>query len=246
MNVDMGFGYRATKLTSSCQVCAWVAKKPVSGTIAMRIVSIIFVVFVVLHFSSAARVFEAFRLLQYRQDKVYGSLRSGFSLPAVTANAPKLFRHAVLLPAENLCIEDAVQHISVLIDDQRAEAIIILLPPEGQTWNENAATRCEQFWPQFEQSVLGRSYEAPVYFVHRDQQLDKIFANVAKTDKQTLLSEKHYFEVSLSEAVPVKDTKVVNLQGTVPGVAGTKKTIAVVAHYDSFGIAPVCHLTAYD
>lgn len=102
--------------------------------------------------------------------------------------------------------------------------------------------------------MLAQEVSIPVYFARWTPQLSVIVEEVTRTsissDKTKSAAEAMFssisgngYQIVISPGSPNvrHDVKIATIQGYLAGKGGDGKnpTIAVVAHYDSFGIAPV-------
>lgn len=105
--------------------------------------------------------------------------------------------------------------------------------------------------------MLAQEISIPVYFVHWAPEIDLIAddlsANIDSNDLSKSAAEAIFssiaangYQIVISSSSPTvrNDVKVSTIQGHLSGYNpnspnGKIPTIAVVAHYDSFGVAPV-------
>lgn len=100
----------------------------------------------------------------------------------------------------------------------------------------------------------------PVYFLKFDHKIDDIITelstsvddnNKKKTAAETLLSSvaANGYQIVITSSTPTakSDIKIATIQGHLAGYRpdGRVPTIAIVAHYDSFGVAPVSGILWY-
>lgn len=108
-----------------------------------------------------------------------------------------------------------------------------------------------------ENAMIYQDTSIPVYFAKYSEQLDDIINKVVLTseanDKKKSASEAlinsiagNGYQVVVSANTPNvnTDAKIVTLSGHLSGYSSDGKvpTVAIVAHYDSFGVAPVRHI----
>lgn len=101
---------------------------------------------------------------------------------------------------------------------------------------------------------MAQEISIPVYFAHATPQIDKIMNEISKNvltdDKSKSAAEAilasiaaNGYQVVISPKTPSArhELKIATIHGNLAGRAHEMKTptIAVVAHYDSFGVAPV-------
>lgn len=105
-----------------------------------------------------------------------------------------------------------------------------------------------------EDAMLSQDTGLPVYFVRWTPEIDKVLTEIshsfAADDKTKPAAEAlvnsiaaNGYQVVIGTASPnaKQDIKVASVQGSLAGIGtdGKVPTIAVVAHYDTFGVAPV-------
>lgn len=110
---------------------------------------------------------------------------------------------------------------------------------------------------QLEASMLSDEVPIPVYFAKHSSDLIKISNEVRDSyvvDERTVSASEallnsisangYQIVISPGSTNQKQDIKVATIQGRLPGlgVEGKTPTIAVVAHYDSFGVAPVSRI----
>ena len=114
----------------------------------------------------------------------------------------------------------------------------------------------QHIWALEESMLFGPETPIPVYFSTWSPDLQVILDNVVHgfiTDEKAGSAAEAMFNsisasgyqvvVATSQATPKTDVKVATLQGKLTGTGAEEKlpTIALVAHYDSTGAAPVRH-----
>lgn len=105
-----------------------------------------------------------------------------------------------------------------------------------------------------EDAMMAEDVSIPVYFAEWSPELEDIVKDITNSfitdDKAGSAMEAIFNSVSANgyqivitsgTASPKSEIKIATIQGKLSGIAtdGKAPTIAVVAHYDSFGIAPV-------
>lgn len=107
-----------------------------------------------------------------------------------------------------------------------------------------------------EDAMMAEEITIPVYFVPWGPELEQIIGDIThsyRLDEKTISASEammnsiaangYQIVISPGSASAKQDIRLATIQGRLPGlgVEGKTPTIAVVAHYDSFGIAPVKH-----
>lgn len=106
-----------------------------------------------------------------------------------------------------------------------------------------------------EDAMLAEEVTIPIYFSLWTEELQNIVGDLTYsfvTDDKSIsateailnsISANGYQVVVTAGSASIKsDVKIATLQGKLSGLTteGKAPTIAIVAHYDSFGVAPVC------
>lgn len=109
-----------------------------------------------------------------------------------------------------------------------------------------------------ENAMLAETITIPVYFAKWSPQLENVVSEVGRSsttnDKSKSATEAMFtsiaasgYQIVINPGTPnVKsDMKIATVQGYLAGQShdGKAPTVAVVAHYDSFGVAPVSYIS---
>jgi hypothetical protein len=122
-------------------------------------------------------------------------------------------------------------------------AVLIVLPTNAS----DASPETLAEWKSFEQMFLKSSISVPVYFTFAAPDVDDVYTHIAQEG-----SDGYRLVVDDGEASPISSVPVVNLQSTLLGQGGiggdedNLPTIAIVTHYDTFGVAPSLAVGADD
>jgi len=214
------------------------------------LVSVLFIVEV-----APVHVFDVYRMIQYEKvatNEMYGSKRTSFSLTVTDYKQPDLARKAVLIPLVELDLQTLDRLVST------SGGIVVLLPEEGSLKNVSAEVLSE--WIKVEQRLLHiDALDIPIYFVEHNKYLEKLSQSLTYGSRhlsgELVSGESPWIWDSLdtyvfvvrdeSDAAPLPDQPLVNIQGWLAGASGTRNketlslpTFAIVAHYDTFGVAP--------
>ncbi|KAM7438508.1 hypothetical protein ABFA07_012031 [Porites harrisoni] len=221
-------------------------------------ISVLFVVPVVLLSGPsstvmAAHEFPVFRMQQYdlHQTQV-GSRSSLVNMEARPLTSDMLTRRCVVTRLSDLTIERFKEAVQTL----GAGAILILLPKNTSI----AALEQKEEWQQLERDLLTVEVPVAVYFAYEDKELTEIYKDIetAVTSDQAgsafeallgVTSTSGYqMVVSVGETKQIKDMAISSLQGKLVGrgIDEQLPTIAIVTHYDAFGIAPSLSFGADD
>ncbi|XP_065836706.1 BOS complex subunit ncln-like [Oscarella lobularis] len=190
--------------------------------------------------------FPAFRMQQFDlHGTQHGSRSAYINMEARPASAKMLNRRCVLILLVDLTMEK-FRELTI----SGAGAIVVIVP-------KNLSQLSQDFleeWMDLEREILEEEpVNIPVYFVYDDETVLKIYEEVshaitadqASSAAAALLDvfSTYGYQVAtsdISESKPKKDTLITSIQGKLigRGIEDHLPTIAIVAHYDSFGIAP--------
>ncbi|MFT7798701.1 nicalin isoform X3 [Arapaima gigas] len=190
--------------------------------------------------AEAAHEFTVYRMQQYDlQGQPYGTRNAILNTEARTAEAEVLSRRCVMMRLVDFSYELYQKALR-----QSAGAVVIILPQNMSTLPQDIV---QQFM-EIEPELLATETIVPVYFALEDDELLSIY-------EQTLISSSSQGSASAAEgqhstemltffACVVSCYVVGGCAITMPmmllaGVGGEDlPTIVLVAHYDSFGVAP--------
>ncbi|KAG8274869.1 hypothetical protein J6590_098363, partial [Homalodisca vitripennis] len=132
----------------------------------------------------------------------------------------------------------------------KAGALLVVLPKDIETLPQSE----KQILMDLEKVMLSQEVFIPVYFATWTPELQDIVDDVANsmvtdekagTAAQALLNSVsangYQIVINTNKAVPKTDVHIASIQGKLigHGVEDKMPTIAIVAHYDSFGVAPL-------
>lgn len=201
--------------------------------------------------ANGVHVFDVYRLFQLEEGSTaFGSQKVAVnSLATTAAKVGTMSRYIVVIPFKDFNIE--------LIDDlllQRgAEALLVLLPQNTSVISPDVLAK----WRGYEKEILKKEFKGAIYFAFEDEAVTSLYQEIAASSTrpefthvieflESLLGsqDQYHLIVSGPEPTPIKNIKVTNLEGWVSGAGGINPegqilpTIAVVAHYDTFAVAP--------
>eukprot|EP00064_Thunnus_orientalis_P014030 superscaffoldBa00002379_g14071 len=176
--------------------------------------------------AEAAHEFTVYRMQQYDlQGQPYGTRNAILNTEARTVEAEVLSRRCVIMRLADFSYDKYQKALR-----QSAGAVVIILPKNMSAMPQDIV---QQFM-ELEPEMLATETIVPVYFAMEDDELLSIYT-------QTLTSSSSQGSLSAAEAQSkaVNDWAITSLEGRLAGVGGEDlPTIVVVAHYDSFGVAP--------
>jgi hypothetical protein len=164
-------------------------------------------------------------------------------MEARPAKSRMLGRRCVVIRLAELTMEK-FRELSV----SGAGAVVVLLPTDLSDVSQEMI----QSWMELEQGLLEEPINIPVYFIYEDSNARKVYndISVATTSDEASSAAAALFDIfstqgyqivtAGSESKPIKDVVIPNIQGKLVGYGVEEQlpTIAIIAHYDTYGIAP--------
>ncbi|KAF3834778.1 hypothetical protein F7725_027336 [Dissostichus mawsoni] len=186
--------------------------------------------------AEAAHEFTVYRMQQYDlQGQPYGTRNAILNTEARTVEAEVLSRRCVIMRLAEFSYEEYQKALR-----QSAGAVVIILPKNMSAMPQDIV---QQFM-ELEPEMLATETVVPVYFAMEDDELLSIYTQtLTSSSSQGSLSaaEANGFQMVTSgaQSKAISDWAITSLEGRLAGVGGEDlPTIVVVAHYDSFGVAP--------
>lgn len=185
--------------------------------------------------------FQAYRMQHYDiQGTSYGTRSASINLEIRGISNWSSSRHCVFVRILDLSVE-LLRNIK-----SKAGGLVIILPE-----NKTTLTISEkQHIMEIESTLLSQEVTIPVYFIVSSNEVEKIIDDInrsvnsdKKSGAEELLSlvSANGYQIGISSSNPKirNDYKVTTLQGQLFSNSASKtSTILVVAHYDSFSVAP--------
>ncbi|XP_061172666.1 BOS complex subunit ncln-like [Saccostrea echinata] len=193
---------------------------------------------------SAAHEFAALRMQQYDLHGVsYGCRSSPVNMEARPVDSKMITRRCIVARLQEVSISkyrDLIQ--------ENAGALLVLLPSNLSSISKED----KQHLQILERDLLTEETTIPVYFALETDELSEIYEEIhrgnagdqATTAVEALMSgaTANGFQMVIagSQAKSLGEFQITNIQGHLSGYGIEEQlpTVAVVAHYDSFGIAP--------
>ncbi|XP_018583777.1 BOS complex subunit ncln isoform X3 [Scleropages formosus] len=193
--------------------------------------------------AEAAHEFTVYRMQQYDlQGQPYGTRNAILNTEARTVEAEVLSRRCVVMRLVDFSYERYQKALR-----QSAGAVVIILPQNMSTMPQDIV---QQFM-EMEPELLATETIVPVYFALEDDELLSIYeqtlissssqgsASAAEVLLHTATANGFQMVTSGAQSKAVSDWAITSLEGRLAGVGGEDlPTIVLVAHYDSFGVAP--------
>lgn len=193
--------------------------------------------------AEAAHEFTVYRMQQYDlQGQPYGTRNAILNTEARTVEAEVLSRRCVIMRLADFSYEKYQKALR-----QSAGAVVIILPQNMSVLPQDIV---QQFM-ELEPEMLATETIIPVYFAMEDEELLSIYTqtltsstsqgslSAAEVLLHTATANGFQMVTSGAQSKAVSDWAITSLEGRLAGVGGEDlPTIVVVAHYDSFGVAP--------
>ncbi|XP_004068431.1 nicalin isoform X4 [Oryzias latipes] len=193
--------------------------------------------------AEAAHEFTVYRMQQYDlQGQPYGTRNSILNTEARTMEADVLSRRCVLMRLADFSFDKYQKALR-----QSAGAVVIMLPKNMSAMPQDVL---QQFM-ELEPDMLTTETIVPVYFAIEDDELLSIYTqtltssssqgslSAAEVLLHTATANGFQMVTSGAQSKAISDWAITSLEGRLTGVGGEDlPTIVLVAHYDSFGVAP--------
>ncbi|XP_028259087.1 BOS complex subunit ncln isoform X2 [Parambassis ranga] len=193
--------------------------------------------------AEAAHEFTVYRMQQYDlQGQPYGSRNAILNTEARTVEAEVLSRRCVIMRLADFSYDKYQKALR-----QSAGAVVIILPKNMSAMPQDIV---QQFM-ELEPEMLATETIVPVYFAMEDDELLSIYTqtltssssqgtlSAAEVLLHTATANGFQMVTSGAQSKAINDWAITSLEGRLAGVGGEDlPTIVVVAHYDSFGVAP--------
>ncbi|XP_048832536.1 nicalin-1 isoform X4 [Brienomyrus brachyistius] len=176
------------------------------------------------------------------QGQPYGTRNAILNTEARTVEAEVLSRRCVIMRLLDFSYERYQKALR-----QSAGAVVIILPHNMSTMPQDIV---QQFM-EMEPELLATETIVPVYFALEDEELLSIYeqtlmssssqgsASAAEVLLHTATANGFQMVTSGAQSKAMSDWAITSLEGRLAGVGGEDlPTIVLVAHYDSFGVAP--------
>ncbi|XP_071343942.1 BOS complex subunit ncln isoform X2 [Trachinotus anak] len=192
--------------------------------------------------AEAAHEFTVYRMQQYDlQGQPYGTRNAILNTEARTVEAEVLSRRCVIMRLADFSYDKYQKALR-----QSAGAVVITLPK-----NMSAVPQDIVQFMELEPEMLATETIVPVYFAMEDDELLSIYTqtltssssqgslSAAEVLLHTATANGFQMVTSGAQSKAISDWAITSLEGRLAGVGGEDlPTIVVVAHYDSFGVAP--------
>ncbi|XP_020649848.2 BOS complex subunit NCLN isoform X1 [Pogona vitticeps] len=193
--------------------------------------------------ASAAHEFTVYRMQQYELGgQAYGTRNAVLNTEARTVEADVLSRRCVMMRLVDFSYEQYQKALR-----QSAGAVVIILPQSMSSVPQDVIRQFMEIEPE----MLAMETIVPVYFAKEDDELLSIYeqtqaasasqgsASAAEVLLHTATANGFQLVTSGAQSKAVSDWPITSVEGRLTGLGGEDlPTIVIVAHYDSFGVAP--------
>uniref|UniRef100_A0A8C3W8N4 Nicalin n=1 Tax=Catagonus wagneri TaxID=51154 RepID=A0A8C3W8N4_9CETA len=193
--------------------------------------------------ADAAHEFTVYRMQQYDlQGQPYGTRNAVLNTEARTIDADVLSRRCVLMRLLDFSYERYQRALR-----QSAGAVVIILPRAMAAVPQDVVRQFMEIEPE----MLAMETIVPVYFAVEDDALLSIYeqtqaasasqgsASAAEVLLHTATANGFQMVTSGVQSKAVSDWLITSVEGRLTGLGGEDlPTIVIVAHYDTFGVAP--------
>ncbi|KAM3876094.1 BOS complex subunit ncln [Diretmus argenteus] len=193
--------------------------------------------------AEAAHEFTVYRMQQYDlQGQPYGTRNAILNTEARTVEAEVLSRRCVIMRLADFSYDMYQKALR-----QSAGAVVIILPKNMSAMPQDIVQRFMELEPE----MLATETIVPVYFAMEDDELLSIYtqtmtssssqgsSSAAEVLLHTATANGFQMVTSGAQSKAISDWAITSLEGRLAGVGGEDlPTIVLVAHYDSFGVAP--------
>jgi len=188
--------------------------------------------------------FPVFRMQQYDLNGIkFGSRGAAINLEARALSSENLIRRCAVVRASELTIE----HLQKAVSDGLS-ALLILIPVNYDKLNEEQ----QQQLQQLEMELLEAELPIPVYFAHETSNVKSLYEEIVlaingdgassalKAMTTVASANSFHFVTDGGESKAINDFPIISLQGklTGQGLEDQLPTVAIVTHYDSYGVVP--------
>ncbi|KZS07100.1 Nicalin [Daphnia magna] len=207
-------------------------------------IAVLLPILIILSPAEAATEFPVYRLQHFDLQGVkYGSRSSTLNFEARSIDTRLPARKCVIL----MINEFSPSRFRELINEG-VGALLIIIPSDLESLSYDVRENILDM----EKFLLSQEIAVPVYFTHHSNQIEEMYASVKESTSKDSASSAaqalfgaisangYQLAVNGNSAKLLTDVQITNIQGKLPGfgIEDQLPTLAVVAHYDSFGAAP--------
>jgi len=188
-----------------------------------------------LNICNGAPAFDVYRLLQYDKGTAqFGSRRVLTDQLAATTNvkSDKLSKYIIVAKLEEfITTPDLLQRCL----NRQISGLLVILPDASEATSD---------WASVEKQFMEVFLDVPVWFTYSSSQILDLYTELQNEELSgeqvsLLMGDSYKLSVPTPDASPIKNVESKNIQALLQGAkADNAATIAIVAYWDSFGIAP--------
>uniref|UniRef100_U3KHI7 BOS complex subunit NCLN n=1 Tax=Ficedula albicollis TaxID=59894 RepID=U3KHI7_FICAL len=178
----------------------------------------------------------------FSRDFIPGTRSAVLNTEARTVEADVLSRRCVMMRLVDFSYEQYQKALR-----QSAGAVVIILPPSISSVPQDVVRQFMEIEPE----MLAMETIVPVYFAVEDEELLSIYeqtraasasqgsASAAEVLLHTATANGFQMVTSGAQSKAINDWLIPSVEGRLTGLGGEDlPTVVIVAHYDSFGVAP--------
>jgi len=200
---------------------------------------------------SSSKSFQVYRAVQFDViDDKYGSRVSTMELKA-SANPgimqPKLSKNGKkkkkFPPLNRKCVvvtmkEATKELLAHLVDARRVGGLLIVVPKDSSKVSKDTLKN----WETLEEWIRSHELKVPIFFTEESAHASRI-VDFVQTSSSAKSSDDYLLKVNTRASKKIQTPTLQNVQGWIAGESKDVDsehlpTIAVVGHYDSFGVVP--------
>lgn len=193
---------------------------------------------------STAHDFGVYRMQQFDLQGVpHGSRNALVNVEARPVTAAVFTRKCIIAKLKELTIDKYKEMVQ-----QSAGGLLILLPTQIDDLNKEE----QEHLMELEQDLMEEESQTPVYFTYETPELNVIYDDIKRFSNSdsaesafevlmgSVTSNGFQLQVAGPQSKALNDFQIVNIQGKLAGYGIEEQlpTIMIVAHYDSYGVAP--------
>ncbi|WRX32377.1 hypothetical protein QQP08_024864 [Theobroma cacao] len=217
------------------------------------VIALVFILVACVELCDAAAVVDVYRLIQYDMSgSPFGSRFASLNHHAASLHFPPgadLSRTVLIIPLRELNITFVREYIN---QKKPLGGLLFLLPEvfsfeNGGNKQIHEKEKMKNVLAELEQLLIHANIPYPVYFAFENDEIETVLADIKKNDAigqpATATTGGYKLVIPTPEPKKVASPTITNIQGWLAGLkadgeANQLPTIAIVASYDTFGVAP--------
>ncbi|PHT35047.1 hypothetical protein CQW23_26847, partial [Capsicum baccatum] len=217
------------------------------------LLTLLFILFTCVDLYDAVTVVDVYRLVQFDISSVpFGSRLATLNHHAASSLfGSDLSRSVIILPVRELDLDLIKEYIG---QGKLLGGLLLLLPPHFSPEKVDAAVGIDEDFDllrnkvsELERLLIHANIPYPVYFAFENDDINAVLDEVKRNDASgqpaTATTGGYKLLVAASDPKKIASPTITNIQGWLPGLklegdSTQLPTIAIVASYDTFGVAP--------